>query len=169
MTAPPSVCPVPADQRPINEYKSLQDSWFFGWSGAALKTYLLRLSLWAGLSGFVAIPIAAASFAPAEAPGQFLLASAGGALLLVSLILLRLYLGWSYIYRRLQSETVDYEETGWYDGQSWTKPPTELVQDRLIGTYEVLPILQRLKYSFGCLGLLLIAGQGLWQWLATVA
>ena len=30
--------------------------------------------------------------------------------------------------------TVPYEESGWYDGQIWIKPPEILLQDRLIGT-----------------------------------
>jgi hypothetical protein len=33
------------------------------------------------------------------------------------MISLRLYLGWAYIGNRLFSATVEYEETGWYDGQ----------------------------------------------------
>ena len=27
--------------------------------------------------------------------------------------------------------TVPYEESGWYDGQVWIKPPEILIQDRL--------------------------------------
>jgi hypothetical protein len=41
--------------------------------------------------------------------------------------------------------TVPYEESGWYDGQIWIKPPEILLQDRLIGTYEIYPGLQRLQ------------------------
>jgi hypothetical protein len=35
--------------------------------------------------------------------------------------------------------TFPYEESGWYDGQIWIKPPEVLIQDRLIGTYEIYP------------------------------
>ena len=31
--------------------------------------------------------------------------------------MLRIYLGWSYVGDRLLSAAVEYEETGWYDGQ----------------------------------------------------
>jgi hypothetical protein len=41
--------------------------------------------------------------------------------------------------------TVSYEESGWYDGQTWVKTNEVLIQDRLVGTYEVLPILNRLR------------------------
>jgi Conserved in the green lineage and diatoms 27 len=163
MTAPATCCPVPAEQLPVNEYKSLKESWFFGWSGAVLSAFLTKLgSLW-GISALIVLPIAASSFDPSEAAVQFLLATSGGGFFLMSLVLLRLYLGWSYVHRRLYSETVYYEETGWYDGQSWPKPPQELAQDRLITTYQVLPILRRLKACFGVLGLLSAAGAGLWH------
>ncbi len=163
MTAPVSGCPVPADQRPINEYKNLKESWFFGWSSANLKTFLIRFGCLWGIGWLLVEPIAATSFDPADHLGQFLLAGSGGALFLPSLVLLRLYLGWTYVYRRLYAEAVDYEETGWYDCQSWTKPPEELTQDRLICTYQLQPILQRLKYSFGVFGLLCVFGTSLWK------
>jgi Conserved in the green lineage and diatoms 27 len=163
MTAPVARCPVPADQRPVNEYKSLQESWFFGWSSADLRRFLVRLGCLWGLSWLISGPIAASSFDPDESAVRFLLAASGGGFFLMSLVLLRLYLGWSYVYQRLYCETVDYEETGWYDGQSWTKPPQELSQDRLISAYQVQPILQRLKYTFGVLALLSGVGTGLWQ------
>ena len=41
--------------------------------------------------------------------------------------------------------TVSYEESGWYDGQVWVKPPEILLQDRLVGTYEIYPGLLRLQ------------------------
>jgi hypothetical protein len=44
--------------------------------------------------------------------------------------------------------TVPYEESGWYDGQVWIKPPEILLQDRFIGTYEIYPGLQRLEKTF---------------------
>jgi hypothetical protein len=163
MSAPVSICPVPNEQRPINEFKSLQESWFFGWSSADFKTFIVRLGLlWCG-SCVIVGPIAASGFAPSEALGHFCLATSGGGLFLMSLVLLRLYLGWGYVYRRLHCEAVYYEETGWYDGQSWTKPVAELTQDRLISAYQVQPILLRLKYSFGILGLVCLVGQSLWR------
>jgi hypothetical protein len=41
--------------------------------------------------------------------------------------------------------TIPYEESGWYDGQVWIKSSKMLTQDIIIGTYEVLPIINRLK------------------------
>ena len=39
--------------------------------------------------------------------------------------------GWSYVGDRLLSAVVPYEETGWYDGQMWVKPPEVNEHDSL--------------------------------------
>ena len=44
---------------------------------------------------------------------EFLLSGALGAGLVVSLAVIRIYLGWSYVGNRLLSAAVAYEETGW--------------------------------------------------------
>ena len=60
---------------------------------------------------------------------------------------MRLYLGWSYVVKRLLSATVFYEESGWYDGQIWIKTAENLTRDRLIGIYQIIPFLKRIKYT----------------------
>ena len=55
------------------------------------------------------------------------------------------YLACKYIYDRLMLSVITYEESGWYDGQTWIKSKEMLVQDRLIGTYELLPKIEKLK------------------------
>lgn len=157
------LCPVPPEQRPINEFRELYASWFFHWSTLELKPYLVRLMLLWGGSWLLAGPLAAASFAPEEYPLRFLLVGAGGAGFLLALVLLRLYLGWGYVGDRLLQQTVVYEETGWYDGQSWEKPTAELVQDRLISTYQVQPILRRLRWTLGLLVVLLLLDGTCWN------
>ena len=54
--------------------------------------------------------------------------------------------------------TVPYEESGWYDGQIWIKPPEILLQDRLIGTYELYPGLLRLQFTLISLFFLFFVG-----------
>ena len=66
-------------------------------------------------------------------------------MLILTLWITRLYSAWKYIYTRLMNATITYEESGWYDGQTWVKPNQVLMQDRLVGTYEVLPIVNRLS------------------------
>lgn len=145
------LCPVPAEQRPLNEYRVLKDSWFFGWSTQSPRVYAQRLILLWSLAWLVTGPVAAGSFDPQENPIDFVLGGILGSNLSVSLIVLRLVLGWGYVGDRLQRPTVIYEETGWYDGQEWIKPVAELDQDRLIVQYELRPILHRLRLTLGAL------------------
>ena len=70
-------------------------------------------------------------------PAEFFLSASLGSLTVVAVAVLRIYLGWSYVGDRLLSAAVAYEETGWYDGQLFVKPPEVLARDRLLGSYEV--------------------------------
>ena len=58
----------------------------------------------------LAAPIAAASFDPVEKPSEFFLCGLAGSSLLPSALLLRVYLGWAYVGKRLLSAKVYYEE-----------------------------------------------------------
>lgn len=158
-----SPCPVPFEQQPLNEYQELQESWFFRWSTLGLSQYIRKLFWLWGWSWIVAGPIAAASFSIAKHPAQFALMGMAGATLLLSLVLLRLYLGWTYIRSRLSNATVFYEESGWYDGQLWAKPPEMLAQDQLVVTYQIQPILKRLTQTFGVLAIALLVGSLVWK------
>jgi hypothetical protein len=158
-----SICPVPTEQQPINEYQELQESWFFRWGTLDLRGYIMKLAcVWVG-SWLIAGPVAAASFAPKRYMIQFLLCGTAGAGVFLALTLLRLYLGWSYVRDRLLQETIFYEESGWYDGQTWTKPPEILTRDRLIVAYQIQPILQRLKRTFTILVLFVFGGGLIWN------
>lgn len=123
---------------------------------------LVWVWLW---SWIIAGPIAAASFAPHKQIMQFIMCGAGGAGVFLALTLLRLYLGWSYVRDRLLKETIFYEESGWYDGQTWKKPPEVLMRDRLLVSYQIQPILKRLKRTFGVLLLFVFSGGLIWNFL----
>ncbi len=157
-----SVCPVPKEQQPINEYQELQNSWFFGWAKLAPAQYISKL-VWVGIwSSIVTAPLAAASFPIAKYPLQFGLWTIAGNALFVTLAAIRLYLGWIYISNRLNAEAIFYEESGWYDGQTWQKTPEILARDRLIVSYEIQPILKRIKLTFAMLLATLLLSGGLW-------
>lgn len=165
MNSSAPVCPVPAEQQPINEYQELKESWFFRWATLELQAYLKPiLVLWL-LSWLIAAPVAAVSFPPARYPVQFFLSGAAGALVIPTLALIRLYLGWIYICDRLSQETVFYEESGWYDGQSWQKPAEVLQRDRLIVTYQIRFLLRRLQLTFIVVAALILADAMIWVFL----
>jgi hypothetical protein len=160
-----SVCPVPAEQQPLNEYEELKSSGFFRTGTLDQREYIKKLAWIWGLSWLIAGPVAAASFAPGKYTAQFILSGMAGASVGVTLAVVRLYLGWSYVRDRLMRPTIFYEESGWYDGQTWTKPPELLMRDHLIVTYQIQPILQRLQRTSGFLALLLLADAIVWSFL----
>ncbi|MBW4616516.1 MAG: CGLD27 family protein [Desmonostoc vinosum HA7617-LM4] len=158
-----SNCPVPIEQQPLNEYEELKTSWLFRDSTLNWREYITKIAWIWGLSWLLAGPIAAASFTPQKHIGHFILCGAAGAGVGVLLALVRLYLGWFYIRDRLYNSTVFYEESGWYDGQTWTKPQEVLTRDRLIVAYEIKPILQRLQFTFAGLAGMLLIGSIVWR------
>ena len=57
---------------------------------------------------------------------------------------------------------MEYEETGWYDGQVYVKDPEMLARDRLLGTYTVRPIVEMLRKTLlGCGATALVSLVGL--------
>ncbi|KAK9949083.1 hypothetical protein M0R45_004626 [Rubus argutus] len=154
---PGSEVEVPFEQRPVNEYSSLKDGTLYSWGDLGPGPFFLRLGgLWLATFTVLGAPIAAASFNPSRDPLRFVLAAGTGTLFLVSLIVLRIYLGWSYVGDRLLSAVIPYEETGWYDGQMWVKPPEVLARDRLLGSYKVKPVIKLLKQTLVGTGVLLV-------------
>ena len=74
-----------------------------------------------------------------------------GSFVAVAAFALLIYNNWSYVRDRLLSATVEYEETGWYDGQVYVKDPEMLARDRLLGTYTVRPVVEMLRKTLiGC-------------------
>jgi hypothetical protein len=134
-------CPVPKEQRPLNEYLKIKNSFLFNWSTFQLKQYiktLLNINFYLLLySVFFSTYF--------EYRTKFLLLIFFHGFFLEILILFRIYLGWIYIKNRLENLVVEYEETGYFDGKFWLKPIKILKQDKLFSYYKVSPIVKRLK------------------------
>ena len=158
-------CPVPTEQQPLNEYEELKNDWLFRDSILSWGKYTKKFFWFWAWSWLVAGPVAASSFPPQKQIFNFLLCGSAAASVTVVLVLIRLYLGWYYVRDRLYSTTVFYEESGWYDGQIWTKPQAVITRDRLIVTYEIKPIFQRLQITFGALALMYLVGTIVWHFL----
>ncbi|NMG18559.1 CGLD27 family protein [Brasilonema bromeliae] len=158
-----SNCPVPTEQQPLNEYEELKSSWLFRDCTLNLREYIAKIAWIWGIWWLVAFPVAAASFSPYKQTAQFILGSLAGASVGVVLVLVRLYLGWSYIRDRLMSPIIFYEESGWYDGQTWMKPEEVVTRDRLVVSYSIKPIISRLQMTFAGLAVLFVAGTIVWH------
>lgn len=156
-------CPVPHEQRPLEEYRQLSDSWFFAWPSESQNQLNQALLI----SWLVVLPacllVASGSWALREHPFRLLMAGAVASLVLPLLLLVRQWLGWTFIYKRLLSEKVEYEESGWYDFQIWEKPLAWREQDVLVAHHQVRPILSRLVRSMAMATCLMLGGATLCQ------
>ncbi len=152
-------CPVPKEQQPLNEYIELKEAFFYRWAKLARSHYLRVLALmWLG---FVVLfsPVAMSIEPPSRHLWQFIcVASIGGAVGLILPVLLLLS-GWSHVKQRLDSPKIFYEESGWYDGQTWEKPEADLAKDRLLVAYEIKPVMMRLQKTL--LGIVVFLALGI--------
>lgn len=101
---------VPGDQRPVNELKEVKDGILFSWATLEGAAFFTRLAtVFAFVFAFLGGPIAYQTFDPVMQPAQWALAGSLGALLVTTVVTLRIYLGWAYVGERLLSATIEYE------------------------------------------------------------
>ena len=155
-----SNCPVPKDQQPTNEFIELSKSKIFSWPKSKKSFLFILLKFWIG-TFIIFIAISSGSVYFETSTLKYILLSFFSSLSLPFLLSIRLYLGWNHIFKRLNSEKVEYEESGWYDGQIWRKPTNLREKESLIALLEVKPILKNLIQAlslittFALLGILL--------------
>ena len=156
-------CPVPREQQPTNEYIELSKSLFFSWPKTKKSLILVLIKFWLG--AFVLfLVISSGSIYFKTYLLRYVLLSFFSSLSIPLLISIRLYLGWNHIFRRLISERVEYEESGWYDGQVWIKPLVLKEKESLIASIEVKPILKNLIQIFSIISILALSGILLFQY-----
>ena len=110
-------CPVPRDQRPASQYEELRDGALTSWPGLGVGPYVRRvLALFTFFYVVIAYPIACGSYDPNTQFVEACVSACVGASGATAAMTLSAYNGWSYVRDRLLSATVEYEETGWYDG-----------------------------------------------------
>ena len=158
-----SVCPVPAEQQPLRQYEELLASWFFRWPSTSFAALSRRLAQGWLLLLPITLLVATGSIPLRHDVPRLFAAGAVSALVLPLLLLVRQWLGWTYVHRRLMRERITYEESGWYDGQEWEKPLEWREKDLLIAQHQVRPVLRRLLRAISVLAALLLWGASLCQ------
>jgi len=152
-----SKCPVPKEQQPTNEFLELSNSKVFSLAKTKRKYSIILISIWlVAFSVFLVISSGSTFFNTYLLKYIFL--SSFGSLSIPLLITIRLLLGWTHIYNRLTSEIIEYEESGWYDGQIWIKPTELKEKESLIASIEVKPILKNLKQVTSVIISLILVG-----------
>ena len=134
------LCPIPDDQKPINEYIDLKENDFTNFMLMSRKNYFSKLFI-NFLVGFVlSIPL---SFLFNVSNQLFLYSTFYS----ISFLILNFFINlsrWSQLLKRLRNSRLFYEEGSWYDGQYWEKPLELIKNDKLLTSQKIKPILKRL-------------------------
>ena len=156
-------CPVPKEQQPTNEFIELSKSKIFSWpkSKKLLSIILIKFCI---VTFILFLLIASGSIYFKTFLLKYILLSLLSSLSIPLLITIRLYLGWNHIFKRLNSEKVEYEESGWYDGQIWIKPLNLKEKESLIASVEVKPILKNLTQISSCILIIVLSGILIFQY-----
>ena len=158
-----SKCPVPKEQQPTNEFIELSKSNVFSWPKEKKTLIQVLIKFWV-VTFILFIVISSGSVYFKASLLRYILLSLFSSLSIPLLISIRLYLGWNHIFNRLTSEKVEYEESGWYDGQVWIKPLVLKEKESLIASIEVKPILKNLIQVFSIITTLALSGILLFQY-----
>lgn len=135
------LCPIPDDQKPINEYINLKENDFTNLILLSRKNYLSKICTNFLIYFFLSTPI---SFLFKLNNELLLFNSFFSISFLIFSFLINL-LRWSQLLKRFRSSRLFYEEGSWYDGQFWEKPLELIKNDKLLSTQKIKPILKRIK------------------------
>ena len=134
-------CPIPNDQKPINEYISLKENEFTNWVALDTKVYkniILKQIFW---NFSILLPF---SFSQFHYSIKTILVNMFLTLILVNLNHFIVFSRWNQLKNRFITTRLFYEEASWYDGQIWEKPLELIRNDNLISTQKIQPILSKL-------------------------
>ena len=134
------LCPIPDEQKPINEYINLKENDFTNLMLLSKKNYFTKIFI-NFLIGFVlATPL---TFLFNVNSQLFLYNSFYS----TSFLILNFFINlsrWSQLLKRFRSSRLFYEEGSWYDGQYWEKPLELIKNDKLLTSQKIKPILKRI-------------------------
>ena len=135
------LCPVPEEQKPLNEYILLKRSNILNWAFLPFQQYLLKIVSTSFLY-FPIVLICLLNLTPLsiiDIIEVFLISS--------TIFFSVIYTRFSDVYKKLNQARVFYEEASWFDGKIWEKPFFLIKNDKLISSQKVQPIVKRLKYT----------------------
>ena len=141
------LCPIPEEQKPINEYIVSRD-FLKNFLGKGVKKIIETNSQNLFLFSVVFLFFFTLSQST-SLPFLFFASQlfftfpilCSFSLPLIGLVLL--FFSWSQLQKRLNQARIFYEEASWFDGQFWQKPFFLLKNDRFLSTQQFQPFLQK--------------------------
>jgi len=114
------LCPVPENQKPINEYIDLKENFLLNWTTFNQKNYFVKFFsfylFWFSLVFLLTLDLSFKHIL------SNLLWSLGISLSLQNLMVFFFFLRWKEMKKRFNQARLFYEESSWFDGQIWEKP-----------------------------------------------
>ena len=138
------LCPVPEDQKPINEYINIKDNELFNWVTLSPKKYnekIRNFFLTFFLVNFFSIQLFNSN------SNDFLYQSFLNVLFTIFSFCSFLFIvrfRWLEVKKKFDATRLFYEEASWYDGQIWEKPFELIKNDKLLSTQKIEPIILRI-------------------------
>jgi len=142
-------CPVPEDQKPIQEFISLKENFLFHWTTLKRKSYnsFLFFSFFYLFLFFFLLDTNFLKNITINSIFFCLFFTS----LFFNIFFLLIIFRYIEINKRFSMSKVIYEEGSWYDSQIWEKPFSIIKNDKLISRQKIEPFLQRLyktNFSF---------------------
>ena len=128
-------CPLPDNQKPINEYVEMKGNIFNKILEEKTEKYFFILSIFFTWNFF-----------SANIFEWFIKTSLLNSIFIGIYLTLNLF-RWKNLNKRFQSSKLFYEESSWFDGQIWEKPFFIIKNDKLICTQKIKPIIQEFYYK----------------------
>lgn len=113
------LCPVPEDQKPINEYIGLKENPLTNWTTLSKRNYSTKVIRFFGslFSLFSLFTFSQMSFW-----FDWIVSNIFWTLLCLIFFYFVLLWRWNQVKSRFNESRLFYEEASWYDGQIWEKP-----------------------------------------------
>lgn len=134
------LCPIPDDQKPINQYFSLKENILFNLLGINKTNYFYKILINYILFFILITPF---TFLFKLNKEIFLFNSLFSINILLIFFIINFVL-WLQLLNQFRNARLFYEEGSWYDGQFWEKPIELIKNDKLIIQQKIKPIIKRI-------------------------
>jgi hypothetical protein len=139
------LCPVPEDQKPMNEYIGLKENLLTRWTTFSTSNYEKRIFFLFSTFFFFISLIQFSHFQGIYYGFEWVLENLWWSTLCLLFFFLIVLSRWLQIENRFNQARLFYEEASWYDGQIWEKPLGIIKNDKFIHNQKIQPILQRIQ------------------------
>ena len=137
------LCPIPEDQKPINEYISLKENNLTNWITLVKRKYFGTLFQIFFTFFLICLTF---TFDGIESINQLLTTfqqTSFFSLAMLNFVLIYILSNWKQVDNRFNTSRLIYEEGSWYTSEIWEKPISLIKNDKLISTQILQPIVLR--------------------------